>query len=241
MGCVEIFVGLLKNTKDMETVDQVIWGLGNIAGDCAQFRDKVLNVKFDFFFCMCVVSVNLIFFFCGSLKSRFCEVGMKGELIDHFFFHIEYTGVLEFLLNNLENFSGNMKRNPVWTLSNFCRGRPSAPWEKVSKMLTPLTELLIETRDCEVMADILWALSFITEDKEDDIKIIRNSLTGQEEQMSLQGVRLDAVIHTGVVPKIIKLTKFAIQLGENAWNRIAEVYYCKFFSSTFILLVTNGM
>ncbi|ETO28087.1 hypothetical protein RFI_09047, partial [Reticulomyxa filosa] len=43
LGCVEGFVQLLKSDVDIEIVDHVIWGLGNIAGDSAELRDKVLH------------------------------------------------------------------------------------------------------------------------------------------------------------------------------------------------------
>jgi len=178
MGCVETFVHLLKNTKDMETADQAIWGLGNIAGDCVLLRNKVLE-----------------------------------------------TGVFEFLLENLNNFPDKMKRNSVWTLSNFCRGKPHPPWEKISKLLEPLTQLLSQTRDYEVMVDILWAVSFLSEDNEDDDnnKVTVNNLGGPDEQVSSYVLHLDAIIRTGVAEQVVKLVKHAAQLGEEAWSRIGEL------------------
>ncbi|ETO13180.1 protein transporter, partial [Reticulomyxa filosa] len=43
MKCIEAFVQLLQNTEEPETIDQAIWGLGNITGDCPTLRDKVLK------------------------------------------------------------------------------------------------------------------------------------------------------------------------------------------------------
>jgi len=41
-GVIPAFLKLLK-VKDHEVVEQSVWGLGNIAGDSPQFRDKILN------------------------------------------------------------------------------------------------------------------------------------------------------------------------------------------------------
>ena len=41
-GTVEAFVKLL-NSKNIEVVEQAIWGLGNLAGDNTKIRDFVIN------------------------------------------------------------------------------------------------------------------------------------------------------------------------------------------------------
>ncbi|ETO06523.1 importin alpha 1 subunit-like protein, partial [Reticulomyxa filosa] len=43
MGCVEAFAAILRNSRDLDTLDQVIAGLGNIVGDSVDARDKALQ------------------------------------------------------------------------------------------------------------------------------------------------------------------------------------------------------
>ena len=118
MGCIKSFMKLLQNTDDTKTTNQLLWGLGNIAGSCPRLRDEILN-----------------------------------------------TDVLQWILKNLINFPIRLKRNAVWALTNFCRGKPSPNWEIVRQILTPLSELIKETRDHDVILDSLWTIAFLIEDR----------------------------------------------------------------------------
>jgi len=45
-GAIEAFVDLFRSTQNPEIADQAIWGLGNIAGDSRNLRDRILETGF---------------------------------------------------------------------------------------------------------------------------------------------------------------------------------------------------
>lgn len=78
----------------------------------------------------------------------------------------------------------SLLRNIVWLLSNLCRNKnPSPPFHEIKRILPMLSELL-EYKDTQVLADVCWALSYVTDD--DNHKI-------------------QAVIDEGAVPRLITL------------------------------------
>eukprot|EP00013_Stygamoeba_regulata_P025233 CAMPEP_0177648282 /NCGR_PEP_ID=MMETSP0447-20121125/10747_1 /TAXON_ID=0 /ORGANISM="Stygamoeba regulata, Strain BSH-02190019" /LENGTH=516 /DNA_ID=CAMNT_0019150917 /DNA_START=84 /DNA_END=1634 /DNA_ORIENTATION=+ len=65
----------------------------------------------------------------------------------------------------------NMLRNAIWTLSNFCRGRPAPPFELVRPALRTLARLLY-SKDDEVLTDVCWALSYLSDGPDDRIQAV---------------------------------------------------------------------
>lgn len=93
-------------------------------------------------------------------------------------------GALVPLLSQLnENSKLSMLRNATWTLSNFCRGKPPAPFEQVKPAL-PVLRHLIHLNDEEVLTDACWALSYLSDGPNDKIQ---------------------AVIEAGVCPRLMQL------------------------------------
>ncbi|XP_057832178.2 importin subunit alpha-1-like [Cryptomeria japonica] len=72
-------------------------------------------------------------------------------------------------LNEKTNLS--MLRNATWTLSNFCRGLPQAPFEQTKPAL-PALERLIHSDDEEVLTDACWALSYLSDGTNDTIQAV---------------------------------------------------------------------
>ncbi|XP_071722171.1 importin subunit alpha-4-like [Rutidosis leptorrhynchoides] len=94
------------------------------------------------------------------------------------------NGALMPLLAQLNEHSKlSMIRNATWTLSNFCRGKPPAPFEQVKPAL-PALQRLIYSADEEVLTDACWALSYLSDGTNDKIQ---------------------AVIEAGVCPRLIEL------------------------------------
>ncbi|KAG9457772.1 hypothetical protein H6P81_002280 [Aristolochia fimbriata] len=77
----------------------------------------------------------------------------------------------------------SMLRNATWTLSNFCRGKPPAPFEEIKPALQVLRHLIHST-DEEVLTDACWALSYLSDGTNDKIQ---------------------AVIDAGVCPKLVDI------------------------------------
>ncbi|KAF6156593.1 hypothetical protein GIB67_014572 [Kingdonia uniflora] len=93
-------------------------------------------------------------------------------------------GALMPLLSQLNEHSKlSMLRNATWTLSNFCRGKPPAPFEQV-RLALPALQHLIHSTDEEVLTDACWALSYLSDGTNDKIQ---------------------AVIDAGVCPRLVEL------------------------------------
>ncbi|KAK9692146.1 hypothetical protein RND81_09G243600 [Saponaria officinalis] len=81
-------------------------------------------------------------------------------------------GALVPLLSQMnENSKLSMLRNATWTLSNFCRGKPPAPFEQVKPAL-PVLRHLIHLNDDEVLTDACWALSYLSDGPNDKIQAV---------------------------------------------------------------------
>ncbi|KAL8170780.1 hypothetical protein V2J09_022584 [Rumex salicifolius] len=82
------------------------------------------------------------------------------------------NGALVPLLSQLnDNSKLSMLRNATWTLSNFCRGKPPAPFEQVKPALSVLRQL-IYLNDEEVLTDSCWALSYLSDGPNDKIQAV---------------------------------------------------------------------
>lgn len=77
----------------------------------------------------------------------------------------------------------SLLRNAVWTLSNFCRGKPAPSLEASRPLLEVLSQLLTND-DSEVLTDTCWALSYLSD--------------GDDE-------RIQVVIDTGIIDRLIEL------------------------------------
>ncbi|XP_077231968.1 importin subunit alpha-4-like [Tasmannia lanceolata] len=95
-------------------------------------------------------------------------------------------GALLPLLSQLNEHSKlSMLRNATWTLSNFCRGKPPAPFEQAKPAL-PALQHLIYSADEEVLTDACWALSYLSDGTNDKIQV---------------------VIEAGVCPRLVELLR----------------------------------
>eukprot|EP01134_Creolimax_fragrantissima_P003859 CFRG3859T1 len=123
-GGVEAFAHLLS-VHDLQTVEQAVWGIGNVAGNSAECRDLVLRS--------------------GCLKP-----------------------ILQILQTTRRV---SLLRNATWTLSNICRGKPAVDMSLVEQAL-PIFKQLVYREDREVLIDICWGLSYLTDGANDKIQAV---------------------------------------------------------------------
>ncbi|XP_010931776.1 importin subunit alpha [Elaeis guineensis] len=98
-------------------------------------------------------------------------------------FVLGHGALLPLLAQLNENSKISMLRNATWTLSNFCRGKPPAPFDQ-TKVALPVLRHLIHSTDEEVLTDACWALSYLSDGTNDKIQ---------------------SVIETGVCPRLVQL------------------------------------
>lgn len=54
-------------------------------------------------------------------------------------------------------------RNASWALSNLVRGRPSPEFNKVRRAIPSMCKVLVENDKEEIISDICWALSYLSD------------------------------------------------------------------------------
>ena len=59
-------------------------------------------------------------------------------------------------------------RNSIWTLANLCKGKPCPDFEKVKRAIPTFARVLSETDQTEILNDICWTLSYITDEGGDE-------------------------------------------------------------------------
>ena len=63
-------------------------------------------------------------------------------------------------------------RNASWTLSNLCRGRPAPVFSKVQRAIPSLAKVLIENDVEDILIDVCWAMSYLSDGGQERIPII---------------------------------------------------------------------
>lgn len=101
-------------------------------------------------------------------------------------------GAAEALLLNIQHpHNDSMLKNCTWTLSNFCRGKPLPPLERVRPLIPALVHLL-NSPDADIITDAAWGLSYLS-DGED--------------------ARIQAVVDSGVVTRLVQLLAHPASTG----------------------------
>jgi hypothetical protein len=83
-------------------------------------------------------------------------------------------GAVEPLVNILKSSVANssMTRNASWTLSNLVRGKPKPEDSIVFGGLPSLAKVIKENENEDILTDVCWALSYISDQGEDRIPYI---------------------------------------------------------------------
>ncbi|CCI48947.1 unnamed protein product [Albugo candida] len=129
-------------------------------------------------------------YLCSSLRVRLALTNIASgtindtETVIHFgavpmFCHLLVTpnddlkcGALQPLLSQrTEQSKLSMLRNSIWTLSNFCRGKPQPEFSLVAPAFPTLGQLLY-TQDEELLTDACWALSYLSDGSNEKIQAV---------------------------------------------------------------------
>ncbi len=117
-------------------------------------------------------------------QSAWCLGNIAGDGSDLRDYILNSGALQPLLLNIAQPSSVSVLRNCVWTLSNFCRGKPQPEFSTIAPALPTIANLLLTEVDAEVMTDAAWALSYLSDG--DD-------------------VRIEKVVGLGVLPALVKM------------------------------------
>lgn len=73
------------------------------------------------------------------------------------------VGPISELLDRADPSSTTFVRNASWTLSNLCRSRPAPQFHKIMRAIPTLVKVLKEHDSPEIIADICWAISYLSD------------------------------------------------------------------------------
>jgi len=177
-GALPIFVQLLQYPDDRMKFEAA-WALTNVAS--SDLTPVVVEIGAVPSLVQLLLSSNADV----REQSAWCLGNIAGDspaLRDE----VLHTGSLAPLLQNiLQPSTKSLLGNCVWTLSNFCRGKPHVDLNHIKPAIPVLAKLLNGNKeDGGVLVDVCWALSYLSDGSED---------------------RIQAVIDAGVIPDLITM------------------------------------
>lgn len=119
-------------------------------------------------------------------------------------------------------------RNASWTLANFCRGRPAPNFPSVMRCIPSLAKVLCENNSEEILTDICWAFSYISDGGKAQIPyILQSNVTPRLVQLLEHNHLAIAVASLRTIGNILtgddKETQQAIEAGcLDAFNRLIQ-------------------
>jgi HEAT repeat protein len=180
-GALPLFISFLDLNDDPQLQFESAWVLTNIASGTSEQTDFVVQSGAvpAFVRLMCSPKDELreqaawaLGNIAGDSPEKRNIVLQAGALepLLHCITHTEQIGVI---------------RNCGWTLSNFCRGKPPPPFPAIAPALPILSMLLNRSQDEEILTDVCWALSYLTDGTNDRIQPV--------------------IEQEGIVPRVVEL------------------------------------
>jgi len=165
-GALELFIKLLDH-NDPDIQFEAAWALTNVAST----EHTAVVVQYG----AVPHLVKLLMSYNPNVREQcaWCLGNIAGdspELRDA----VLNAGGLEPLLQNIrEPANASLLGNAVWTLSNFCRGKPQPDIELVRPAL-PILAFLTKCSIKEVVMDACWALSYLSDGSDERIDEVMN-------------------------------------------------------------------
>jgi len=165
-GALPIFVQLLQCADDRIKFEAA-WALTNVAS--SDYTPAVVDVG--------AVPSLVELLMCANSdvreQSAWCLGNIAGDSPTLRDYLLQAWALGPLLKNITQPATKSLLGNCVWTLSNFCRGKPQVDLDLIRPAIPVLAELLISSEDeGDVLIDVCWALSYLSDGDENRIQAV---------------------------------------------------------------------
>ena len=160
-GLVPKFLELCGKTDFPKLQYEAAWCLTNLASGDSEHTQLLFDHGATGVLCHLLVSGHIEV----VEQSIWCLGNMAGDntRIRDAILHAGVIGPISNILMSKPNLSHSFKRNASWTLANLCRGKPNPPFDLIKEALPALGKILLEHDSEEIITDILWAFSYVSD------------------------------------------------------------------------------
>jgi len=170
-GILPVLVKCLEVNDNPSLQFEAAWALTNIASGTSQQTQAVVEAD----------AVPLFLKLLKSPHQNVCEqaVWALGNIIGdgpHLRDYVIQLGVVEPLLAFISpDIPITFLRNVTWVVVNLCRNKDPPPPVQTIMEILPALNMLIHHTDVNILVDTVWALSYLTDGKNEQIQMVIES------------------------------------------------------------------